>query len=58
MRKIISIGTISTIGKKEKSKKELKVSFYPFGDFTFRRKRNMSLASVGIQNTRTSLLFP
>jgi hypothetical protein len=33
--------TIDIIGKKDKSKGDLKVSFFQFGDLTTKKRRNM-----------------
>jgi hypothetical protein len=48
---------IDTIGKKEKNKEDLKDNYYQFGDLIIKRRRNMLLQFVGIQNIKIFLLF-
>lgn len=57
MSKTKNTMTTNTIGKKERKLRVYKDSFFPFGGWAIRRKRNMSLPYHGIPSTRICLLF-
>ena len=57
INKIRNIMNIDTIGKKEKNKEDLKDNYYQFGDLIIKRRRNMLLQFVGIQNIKIFSLF-
>ena len=56
-KKIRSIMTISTIGRKDKKPKDLKESCCLFGVSAIRKRKSMSLLLSGIPGTRISLPF-
>ena len=55
MKKIENIMIIVIIGKKEKKLNLSRENYYPFGDSVIRKRKSMSLQSVGIQGIKIYL---